>query len=265
MNRVLAIISLIALGAAGFLFFTSRNEAGRFAAERAALEAKVAEADARASAQSQELERVTKELEQAKTGAAEVHKLRGEVTQLRKALETAEKAKAQPGRGRGQVAQPAIPETAPTAAPVAPSIENLPELVQQVGPLRNKAFSGTLTKEEREYLDALKPELEKLEHSPKQFAEFQAGMIQAATGINDPAKLEQIRGAIEKVYDRAVSQGLDLPSGKPDDPAWTQQREQLDRRGTQAVQGMMSESERAAFDRVFIGVMGVDFGTPRKP
>src|SRR5262249_48207117 len=114
---------------------------------------------------------------------------------------------------------------------------------------------------ERQYLHNLKPEMEKLEHSPSDFAAFQTELIQSATGINDPEKTERIRQTVQRVYENAVSRGLDIPSRPADDLNWIEDRFRLDRRGTEAVQGMLSPEERAAFDKQFIGIMGVDLGT----
>ena len=86
-------------------------------------------------------------------------------------------------------------------------------------------------------------------------------MIQSVTGITDQQKIDQIRQTIEKVYDNALRRGLNLQSRPEGDAAWVDQRHQLDRRGTSAVHRILDENERAAFDRSFLGVMGVDLGT----
>jgi hypothetical protein len=255
MNRLVGILLVAAFAAISVQYFTFRVHLGRTEEESASIRAKLAEAESTVASQEQRITQLAKELEQSKAAANEVHKLRGEVTQLRSALQTAEKSKT---KGNPKAASPAVAEAA------APAInpQNITEMARQVGNLRNKAFGGAgpLTPEERQYLQTLKPELEKLEKSPKEFSQFQAGLIQSATGIDDPAKVEQIRGIIEKVYDRAVSQGLDITSRR-DDATWVDQRHQLDRRGTQAVQNLLNENERAVFDRSFLGVMGVDLGT----
>ena len=121
--------------------------------------------------------------------------------------------------------------------------------------------SGTPpTAEEMAWLQQIKPELEKLESTPQDFATFQSAMIQQVAGVTDPEKLEKIRQGIQKVYENAVNRGLTLQQ-RQDDPTWVEQRHQLDRRGTTMVQRVLDENERAAFDRSFLGVMGVDLGT----
>ena len=100
-----------------------------------------------------------------------------------------------------------------------------------------------------------------LERSPAEFADFQAAFIQTAVGISDPAKTQQIHDLIEKTYESAVANGLDIPS-KPTEGAeeWVQRRFQLDRVATKQLQALMSPEERRLFDRAFLGLMGVDLG-----
>jgi len=101
-----------------------------------------------------------------------------------------------------------------------------------------------------------------LEKTPSDFADFQSAFIESAVGLSDPDKTRQIRDIIARTYERAVASGLDIPS-KPATGAedWVNQRHQLDRRSTSAVQKLLTPEERQAFDRAFIGVMGVDLGT----
>jgi hypothetical protein len=179
---------------------------------------------------------------------------------LRKANDALNKDAA---RTAERAAKNATPEPSQaTASPIIP--ESFPthwELAQFTATLRSKARQGHLTPEEKEWLQAMKPELEKLESSPETFAEFQTALIQSTVGIADGQKVDQIRNTIQRVYEAANDRGLNLQARPQDDEAWVEQRHQLDRRGTGAIQKMLSEEERAAFDRAFLGVMGVDLGT----
>jgi hypothetical protein len=133
------------------------------------------------------------------------------------------------------------------------------------GSLRGKLLRGEgVTPAELALRDALSSQQlnQTLERSPTAFADFQAAYIQAAVGINDPAKMAQIHELVRATYDHAVAQGLDIPS-KPAEGAedWVQKRHQLDRRATRAVQNLLTPEEKGMFDRAFLGVMGVDLGT----
>jgi len=101
-----------------------------------------------------------------------------------------------------------------------------------------------------------------LERVPSDFADFQTAFIQGALGLSDATKLEQIHDVIQRTYEQAVANGLDVAS-KPatDSEAWVQRRFQLDRRATAAVEQLLTPDERRSFGRTFLGVMGVDLGT----
>jgi hypothetical protein len=209
----------------------------------------------------QQLAQLQLERDRYKTNAAEVLRLRGEISTLRTALKAAEQ-KLAAQKPPSQPSARAEPAQQMQNAAIPPGFTTYQEMAQFAGNLRKKAFSGEpLTDQEKQWLQQAKPELEKLERSPAEFAEFQSSLIQSAAGINDPQKVEQIRQIIQRVYEGAVARNLDIPSRPADDQQWKDARHQLDRRGTSAVQNLMSESERAAFDRVFIGIMGVDLGT----
>lgn len=248
------LVLLLAVAAGVVLYQKTRTD---FARQLAQLSAELQKANAKLSDADQKLAQLQSERDRYKSEAAEVLRLRGEVSTLRAALKAAEQklsAQKPPPQGAQSVQemQNAIP----------PTFTTIQEMAQFAGNLRTKAFSGQpLTDQEKQWLQQAKPELEKLERSPAEFAEFQSSLIQSAAGINDPQKMEQIRQIIQRVYEGAVARNLDIPSRPADDQQWKGARHQLDRRGTSAVQNLLSESERAAFDRVFIGIMGVDLGT----
>jgi len=100
-----------------------------------------------------------------------------------------------------------------------------------------------------------------LERAPAQFADFQSGFIGSALGISDETKVQQIHDVIQKTYEYAVANGLDIPS-KPatGTEEWVQRRFQLDRAATTQLTQLFTEEERRLFDRAFLGVMGVDLG-----
>jgi hypothetical protein len=113
----------------------------------------------------------------------------------------------------------------------------------------------------RELAEKVRPKLEDLERHPADFAEFQSSFIEAAAKIEDPTKLSQIRAIIQTTYEQAIAAGLDAPS-RPQEGAetWAAQRDALDRRSTRILQQLLTKAERDRFDRLFIGVMGIDLG-----
>lgn len=248
-----AAFAMLASVAVGFM--AQKKSGAILAAERARHETEVGTLRAQIKALEDKVLLADKERDKFKGDAAEVHKLRGELSALRKAKDDVEKAAARGPRVASN-------EVAPAGAVPGAANSNYSEIAQFATGLRTKVRSGTpLTAEETAWLQQVKPELEKLESSPENFAAFQASMIQSTAGITDPQKVEKIQAAIQKVYENAVQRGLTLQSRPQDDSSWIDQRHQLDRRGTGAVQRLLSEEERAAFDRAFLGIMGVDLGT----
>jgi hypothetical protein len=192
----------------------------------------------------------------------ELLRLRGEVANLRRQQEAA--AKDLPTTKVARV--PA--ENAGVDTGWVQQVLNSPPREQgaAAGALRGKLLSGDATKTSPSEL-ALREELLKrqlnqsLERSPAEFADFQAAFIQSTVGISDPAKTQQIHDLIQKTYENAVANGLDIPS-KPAEGAeeWVQRRFQLDRAATKQLQALMTPEERRLFDRAFLGLMGVDLG-----
>jgi hypothetical protein len=202
------------------------------------------------------------ELDRLRAEHEELLRLRGEVAQLRRereelsrklssALSVTNKPAQLPTADKAWVQQM-------LSAPVA-------QQGAALGALRGKMIKGdsSISASELALRDALAARnLNSLERSPSEFADFQAAFIQSTLDLSDPEKTQQIHDIIQKVYERAVANGLDIPS-KPAEGTdnWVNQRYQLDRRGTSAVQGLLTPEQRASFDRAFLGIMGVDLGT----
>ena len=253
--KVLIPILAVALGASIVTGYLSHQRSDKvLAAARDAHSKERLNFQAEAEVLKQKLEAAERERDKLKADAAEVHKLRGEISTLRKANEALQKAPA-PQQAKA-TPKPAV-ETPNATIPA--SLDNYSDVAQFAAKLRAKG--GQLSPEELQWAQSMKPELDKLEASPENFAAFQASMIQATAGVTDPQKAEQIRTTIQRVYENAVKRGLNLQARPEDDAAWVQQRHQLDRRGTTAIQNLLDENERAAFDRSFLGIMGVDLGT----
>jgi len=252
------ILALLASGVTGWVI--QRRAA---ASAQALAVATAAERDSLQAAQSklqQSLTQAEQERDKLKAGSAEIHRLRAEIATLKQTIKTLEQKVAAAAKNAKAAPAPAT-EAAQQNSGIPADFSSYQEMGAFAGNLRKKAAAGALSPEERTWLESLKPELEKLEKSPADFAAVQSALIQSAAGITDPAKTQQIERLIQNIYQNAVSRGLDVTSRPPGDASWVEQRHQLDRRGTQAIQGLLNESERAAFDRSFLGIMGVDLGT----
>lgn len=253
-------VAIVAAACLTYLVASQRNEkaATQLRAKHAA---ELSDAVSQKNALLKQIEAAQLERDQYKTAAAEVHKLRGEISQLRKENESLQKTAAA-ALQKAESAESNSANSALTSGAIPESFADHTTLGQFAAGLRAKASKGQLSPEELQWLQQIKPELEKLESQPRDFAAFQAAMIQEVTGVTDPQKAEQIRNTVQHVYEAANQRGLDLQSRPAEeDAAWIEQRHQLDRRGTGAVQKLLTEEERAAFDRSFLGIMGVDLGT----
>ena len=100
-----------------------------------------------------------------------------------------------------------------------------------------------------------------LERSPIEFAAFQTSFIQGALNLSNEGTIRDIRDLIQRTYEQAVAQGLDVAS-KPatGTEEWVERRFALDRAATAELQRLLTPEERRLFDRAFLGVMGVDLG-----
>jgi cell division protein FtsB len=206
----------------------------------------------------------TNELMRLRAEQKELIKLRGEVTVLRRERD-------------GLSNQLATAKIRSAAQPLSQNVDT--GWVQQVlqsspaqqglmaGALRGKLVRGegtNISSSELALQKALSPGQlnQTLERTPEQFADFQTAFIQGTLGLSDATKLQQIHDLIRQTYDRAVANGLDIPS-KPaiDTDAWVQRRFQLDRQATAAMEHLLTPEEWQVFGRAFIGVMGVDLGS----
>jgi hypothetical protein len=193
----------------------------------------------------------------------ELLRLRAEVAQLRREREDFSRRLAMQTNTvkRAEASQDVPDQTWVTQMLNAPAAQQ----GSLAGAIRGKMLKGgqEITASELALRDAMAQRgMNSLEKTPSEFADFQSAFIESAVGLTDPQKTTQIRDIILRTYERAVATGLDIPS-KPATGAedWVNQRHQLDRRSTSAVQKLLTPEERQAFDRAFIGVMGADLGT----
>lgn len=204
------------------------------------------------------------ELERLRREHIELLRLRGEVASLRQrvaAIPTNVSA-ASKEDGARDVQQTELP----TDAEVTEFLQRPPaEQGNLLGVLRGQPLSGrpptTGSAHDRMLAEKVRPSLDQLESRPTDIADFQTAFIQSAVGLQDENKVAQIGAIIQEVYERAVAAHLDAPSrpqGGVED--WATRRDALDRQATRMVQQLLAPDERERFDRLFLGVMGIDLG-----
>ena len=258
MNAKSLVPLIVVALASGYISYLVSTQQGirKITALRSQHAAELSHSAAANSALEQKLQAAELERDHSKRDAAEIHKLRAEISTLRKEVEASRKTAAAtpPKPAPTNQSTPSVDELT-----IPASFANLTDLGQFAATLRTL---GSRTPEQIAWAQQMKPELEKLEQNPQEYAAFQAAMIEKVAGITDPQKTEQIRDLIQKTTQVAVNRGLNLQARpEENDSAWVQNRHQLDRRGTSAVQKIMTDEERAAFDRSFLGVIGIDLGT----
>jgi hypothetical protein len=203
------------------------------------------------------------ELERLRAEHEELLRLRGQVAQLRRERDELLRKVASLAASTNKLA---VIQKAPLDDAWVQQILSAPPGQQgaAVGSARSKMLKGEpMSDSEKALLANLSPrELNSLERSPNDFADFQTAFIQNLVGLSDPQKTQQIHDLIRNTYEHAVANRLDIPSKPPTETDdWVNRRHQLDRRATSAIQGILTPEERNLFDRAFIGVMGVDLGT----
>jgi hypothetical protein len=136
------------------------------------------------------------------------------------------------------------------------------QVIGYVANLRNRGFGSSakgLTMEEKKWLEDAKPYFKDLLKSPDQFAKLQTSLVQSVLNLQDEAKLNSIRSVIQNSAIEAAQQGFLYsadPRNESDD--WKRQRHELDRKATQEVQALLTESERSLFDSRFLGALVMD-------
>src|SRR5688572_6662692 len=140
------------------LFLYLGKSTGAATSERQKLLADLNALTDRATRLEDRLRETERERDRLKDDAAEVHKLRGEISTLRKAKDAGGKQAAQPAT----VASARKESADPAASPIPAQFGNYTELAHFAGGLRMKASGGTpLTAEERAWMEQMKPQLEK--------------------------------------------------------------------------------------------------------
>jgi hypothetical protein len=202
------------------------------------------------------------ELERLRAEHEELLRLRGQIAQLRRERDELLRKVASLS---ASTSKPAVVQNTSIDDAWLQQLLSAPPAQQgaAMGSARSKMLKGEpMSASEKALLANLSQrDLNSLERTPNEFADFQTSFIQNLVGLSDAQKTRQIHDLIRNTYDHAVANRLDIPS-KPatETDDWVNRRHQLDRRATSAIQGILTPEERSLFDRAFIGVMGVDLG-----
>jgi hypothetical protein len=232
----------------------------RLRAENLALQDHLAQTEESLAAQSAAAQSRSSELKRLRTDNADLLRLRNQVDQLKRERDKLLAASSTRGN------QPALPT--PSPAWVEQMLKApLDQQGSAAGALRAKLLRGNQASPPAASELALREALlqqdlnQKLEQSPKDFADFQAAFIQATLEISDTSKVQQIHQLVLGTYQTAVAEHLDIPS-KPaaDTETWVMRRHQLDRQATATLKQLLTAQEAQLFDRAFLGVMGIDLG-----
>jgi hypothetical protein len=236
----------------------ARNEAANLRAELAASKAELQRASDTPKADPKESERQSQE-------RAELAKLRGEVSALRK-----EKVDWLKNRSVAEAAALQASQTKPspdTTTPAAQGMQwveqilNGPSAVKgtEIGNIRRKALNGEgLTEAEQALLLNMNGKAAEIEKSPDEFSAFQSAYIGSLLGWNNDPRADHIKGILTAAVNAANTGGYDynMPSQNAD--KWTDEQKALNARATSAIQNILKPDERAVFDKALSGVLGVD-------
>ena len=186
-------------------------------------------------------------------------RLRAEVTELRRA-----------NQQRAQSAP--LAQTAPTAT----SNDSKPEFLKwaetilsgppeiqgtEGGNIRRKALSREqLSEGEQTLLMNLVRRAGDIEKSPEDFTAFQSSFVATLLNWQDDPRATRVKEIIQSAAIAAHDQQMNFNAPALNADSWPPEQKQLNRRATGAIQSLLTQEERATFDRAFLGIMGIDFG-----
>jgi len=265
MKKLVLVVIAIAVGA---LFFFRERELNSARAEAESLRAELAAAKAELQQASELPKSDPKELDRLSQERAELARLRGEVSALRK-----EKAEWQKNRGVAEAAAIESSQIKPGIAATNEAIEGMQWVEQvlnsrspikgaEIGNVRRKALNGErLTEAEQTLLLNMNNKAAEIEKSPEEFSAFQGAYIASLLGWDNDARSDQIKGVLNAATVAANTRGFDYHAPGQNANNWDEEQRALNTRATTAIQNLLKPEERAVFDRAFIGVLGVDTGT----
>jgi len=204
------------------------------------------------------------ELQKLKDEHAELIKLRGDVTALRKEKEDWQKQSAslKAAAAAASARKVEAPKEAPQSAldSVLNSAANVKGSV--AGNLRRKILNHEpLNETEQALIGNLTAKSAEIEKSPADFAAFQSANIGAFLGWgNGDPRTEQLQQILTRASAAANERGFNYNAPSVNAPAWDEAQKQLDARATGVVKNLLTPEEKALFENSFKGVLGIDFG-----
>lgn len=255
----------------GFIFLKERNLT-KLQKENEALAQQLANAQAETEAALEAAKGKEAALAQREEEKAELIRLRGEVSSLRKEKEAWEKkletdrtvAIAAAEARRRAAAQPAQPQT--QGDQWVQTVVNGPSLVKgaETGNLRRKLLNGEpLNASEQALFQEMASRTKEIEQSPAEFASFQTAFVSSLLGWNNDPRANQVHDLLTKGSQAAMNRGFDYHAPAQNADKWDENQKRLNQRVTGGVQGLLTPEERAVFDKAFIGALGVDLGNGR--
>ena len=190
----------------------------------------------------------------------ELMRLRAEVTTLRR--ENQQRAQSAPPP-RTEPGVPLLADSKPEFAKWAESILSGPPEIQgtEGGNIRRKFLSHEkLTEGEQTLLMNMVRRAGDIEKSPEGFTAFQSSFVATLLNWQDDPRQTRLKEIIQSAATAAHDRQMNFNAPALNADSWPAEQKQLNRRATGAIQSLLTEEERATFDRAFLGIMGIDFG-----
>jgi hypothetical protein len=191
----------------------------------------------------------------------ELMRLRAEVTSLRR--ETREGNVAAPSVKAAARPDDATGDEKPEFVRWAETILDGPALMKgaESGLVRLKALRGeALNEGEQTLMLNMVRRAAKTEKVPAEFAEFQSAFVASLLEWGNDPRTKQVTEIVHEAALKASQAQIDFHAPGQNADSWSAEQKELNRGATAAVQALLTQSERAVFDRAFLGVMGIDFG-----
>jgi hypothetical protein len=154
-------------------------------------------------------------------------------------------------------------ESKPEFVKWAETILSGPPEIQGVegGNIRRKSLSREeLSEGEQTLLMNMVRQAKHIENSPDTFTAFQSSFVASLLNWNDDPRLRRVKEIILDAATTANEQQMNFNAPAPNADSWPAEQNELNRTATAEIQSLLTQEERATFDRAFLGIMGIDFG-----